>query len=151
MTLGPRKFNHDSLMRFEQWPGGTPDPDGMGFVPFPNQPPPPPAVPPRIRHMNMIPTQNIDVGVDEERERRQAARRSCRQPQPGEGSSSSVPPPEPHSFDSITALMTQGFETLRLGQETLQLGQDSLLRRVSNMQQRQYYLAQYLHNLEMDL
>ena len=131
MTLGPQKFNHDSLMRFEQWPGSTPDPDGMGFVPFPNQPPlpPPPAAPPRIRHMNMIPTQNIDAGVDEERERCQAARR---QPQPGEGSSSSAPPPVPYSFDSFAALMTQ---------ENLQLGQDRLLRRVSDMQQCQYHLA----------
>ena len=108
LTLRPKKFNHDSLMRFEQWPGGTPDPDGMGFVPFPNQPPPPPppAALPRIWHMNMIPTQNIDAGVDEEREHRQAARRSRRQSQPGEGSSSSAPPLEPHSFDSIAALMT---------------------------------------------
>ena len=47
--------------------------------------------------------------------------------------------------------MTQGFETLRLGQESLQLGQDSLLGRVSDMQQRQYHLTQHLHNLEVDL
>ena len=48
MTLGPKKFNHDSLMRTEQWPGSIPEKDGMGFVPFPNQPPPlpPPAAPP---------------------------------------------------------------------------------------------------------
>ncbi|MCV5003248.1 hypothetical protein OFM39_26660, partial [Escherichia coli] len=92
MTLGPKKFSHDSLMRFEQWPGGIPDSDGMGFVPFPNQPPPPPppAAPPRIRQFNMIATQNIDRGVDEERERRQAARRSRRIFQQGEGSSSSA-------------------------------------------------------------
>ena len=68
MTLWPKKFNHDSLMRFEQWPGSTPDKHGMGFVPFPNQhlPLPPLTVPPQIRHMNLIPTQNIDAGVDEE-------------------------------------------------------------------------------------
>ena len=47
--------------------------------------------------------------------------------------------------------MTQGFKTLRLGQENLQLGQDRLLRRVSDMQQHQYQLAQHLHDLEVDL
>ena len=65
MTLGPMKFNHDILMRFKQWAGGTPDKGGMGFFPVPNQPPPPPAAPPRIRHTKLIPTQTTDAGVDE--------------------------------------------------------------------------------------
>ena len=75
MTLGPKNVNHDSLIRLEQWVGGTPENDEMSFVPFPNQPPPPspPAAPSRIRHINLIPTQNIDAGVDEEREHRQVA------------------------------------------------------------------------------
>ena len=45
MTIGPTKFDHDSLMRFEQWPCGTPKPDGMGFVPFTDCPPVPPPLP----------------------------------------------------------------------------------------------------------
>ena len=92
MTLGPKKFNHDNLMRFEQWPGSKPDKDGMGFVPFPNQPPPPPppAAPPRIWHVNLISTSNIEAGIDEEWERRYAANRSRRQPPYGEGSSSNA-------------------------------------------------------------
>ena len=101
--------------------------------------------------MNLMPTQNIDAGIDEERERGQAARRSRHQPQPGEGYSSSAQPSAPHSLDSIAAIMAQGFESLRLGQENLQLGQDCLLRRVSDMQQRQYHLAQNVNNLEVDL
>ena len=42
MTIGPTKFDHDSLMRFEQWPGSAPNHDGMGFEPFPDRPPVPP-------------------------------------------------------------------------------------------------------------
>ena len=48
MTIGPTKFDHDSLMHFEQWPVDTPNTDGMGFIPFPDEllvPPPPQALP----------------------------------------------------------------------------------------------------------
>ena len=73
MTLGLTKFDHNSLMRFEQWPGGTPNHDGMGFEPFPDRPPvpPPPQAPPRIRHAPFIGTQNQSQAIDDEHERQQ--------------------------------------------------------------------------------
>ena len=128
MTLGPTKFDHDSLMRFEQWSGGTPQPDGMGFVPFPDRPavPPPPPVLPRIRHAPPVGNRIHGPAIDDVREQRQDLRRSRRQTQRGEGSSSSAPAPEPHSFDTIATMMAHGFETLTLVQ-------DRLLRHVSDL------------------
>ena len=76
MTIVPVKFDHDSLMRFEQWPGGIADPEGMGFEPLPDQPPvpPPPQAPPRMRHAPFIGTQTQSQALDEERVRRQERR-----------------------------------------------------------------------------
>ena len=103
MTIGPTKFDHDSLMRFEQWPCGTPKPDRMGFVPLTDRPPvpPPPPAPPRVRHTPPIVSQIHGPAIDGVREQCQELRRSHRQTQHGEGSSLSTLASEPHSFDTI--------------------------------------------------
>ena len=71
MTSGPTKFDHDSQMRFEQWPGGTPNLDGMGFVLFPDRPPvsSPPQALPRIHYAPPLGSQTHGSAIDDERER----------------------------------------------------------------------------------
>ena len=123
MTIEPTKFDHDSLIRLEQWPGDTPNLDEMGFQPFTNRPPVPPPSPPRIRHAPHLGNRTHGPAIDDVRERRQELRRSRRQNQRGEGSS-----------NTIVTMMAQGFETLTLGQ-------DPILRRTSDLQQRQLDLA----------
>ena len=86
-------------------------------MPFPDQPPLPPTlqVLNKIRHAPTIGCRTHGPAIDEERQRRQETRRSCRETQRGEGSSSGFPASEPHTFDTIGTMMAQGFETLNLG------------------------------------